>query len=83
MDPRIREGDQCSRQVIRAFLLLLSGLRVFAVKILGFGGFDRKGSNHLAEKGGIRWVRYKKNPWVLSTGFNQRSGLTSAAIYLL
>ena len=43
MDPRIREGDQGSRQVIRAFLLLLSDLCVFAVKILGFGAVLKKG----------------------------------------
>ena len=43
MDPRIREGDQGSRQVIQAFMLLLGGLSVFAVKILGFGAVCKEG----------------------------------------
>jgi len=43
MDPRIREGDQGSRQVIRASLLLLGVLCVFAVKILSSGGVCKEG----------------------------------------
>ena len=35
MDPRIREGDQGSRQEIQNCLLLLGVLSVFAVKVLG------------------------------------------------
>ncbi|RLS22711.1 MAG: hypothetical protein DWH70_11250 [Planctomycetota bacterium] len=37
MGPHIREGDQGARRVIRAFLLLISGLSVFAVRMLSFG----------------------------------------------
>ena len=48
MDPRIREGDQGSKQVIRAFMLLLGGLSVFAVKFLALVGFARKARNQLA-----------------------------------
>jgi len=63
MAPRIREGDQGSRQVIRAFMLLLGGLRVFAVKFLGFGGV-LQGMQEISWRRGwaIRWVGYQKKP---------------------
>jgi len=48
--PRRRE-ERKVKQEIPTYLLLLSGLRVFAVKFLGFGGFDRKAINHLGGGG--------------------------------
>ena len=48
--PRRRE-ERKGRQEIRTCLMVLSVLSVFAVKFLGFGGFDRKAINHLGGGG--------------------------------
>jgi len=46
--PRRRE-ERKVKQEIPTYLLLLSGLSVFAVKLLSFGDFDKKARNQLAK----------------------------------
>ncbi|MEI7854276.1 MAG: hypothetical protein WCJ06_11250, partial [Planctomycetota bacterium] len=66
--PRRRKERKVKQEILTC-LLLLSGLSVFAVKLLSFGDFDRKARNHLAKGLALDEWGTKKNPWVIIHGF--------------